>query len=294
MRAWLRRTAGVVSAGTVAAALAVGVASRRWHEATERETHQMTRRAARPVGAVSFEALESLPAPVARYFRTVLLDGQPRIRSARLAQTGRFRSRESADPAAGWQRFTATQVFTVEPPGFVWDARIRMAPLVSVRVRDAYVEGHASMLGALLAVAPVVNESDRRELRAGALQRYLAESVWFPTALLPRDGLAWSPIDDSHARATLSDGETSASLDFEFGPGGEIVGAHTTSRLRAVAGEKGRYQELPWGGRYRRYEDRGGIRVPVESEVYWVVDGREQPYYRGRNVGVDFDYGGDQ
>lgn len=100
MRAWLRRTAGVVSAGTVAAALAVGVASRRWHEATERETHQMTRRAARPVGAVSFEALESLPAPVARYFRTVLLDGQPRIRSARLAQTGRFRSRESADPAS--------------------------------------------------------------------------------------------------------------------------------------------------------------------------------------------------
>jgi hypothetical protein len=31
--------------------------------------------------------------------------------------------------------------------------------------------------------------------------------------------------------------------------------------------------------------------VPLESEVYWVVDGREQPYYRGRNVRVEYDFG---
>jgi hypothetical protein len=59
-----------------------------------------------------------------------------------------------------------------------------------------------------------------------------------------------------------------------------------------VPGEKGRYAALPWGGRYSRYEQRGRMLVPLESEVYWVVDGREQPYYRGRNLGIDYEMAG--
>jgi hypothetical protein len=147
------------------------------------------------------------------------------------------------------------------------------------------------MLGALLALLPVVDESDTWELREGALQRYLAESVWVPTALLPRPGLVWTAIDDSHARATLTDGATTVSLDFAFAPTGEITETFSPGRLRAVSGEKGRYERRPWGGRYRRYEDRGGIRVPREAEVYWVSRGREQPYYRGRLVRTDYDEG---
>jgi hypothetical protein len=240
--------------------------------------------------AFSDGALEPLPPPVVRYFRRVLRDRQPAIRVARLLQRGQFRSKESVDPAAGWRPFTATQVFSADPPGFVWDARIRMAPFMDVQVRDACVDGRASMVAALLAVIPVVDESDRDELREGALHRYLAESVWFPTALLPRDGIEWSEIDDSHARATLTDGNTSVSLDFEFAPGGEIVAAFTPGRLRALSGQAGQYERRPWGGRYGRYEDREGIRVPTEAEVYWVTEGREQPYYRGRLVSVEYEY----
>lgn len=288
MKTWLRTT-GALGAAAVGGGLALRAASRRWGAATEHLVDLVLRRAERPQGTVSFEALESLPRPVSRYFRRALRDRQPRIRTARVTQRGQFRSKESPDTEAGWQPFTATQVFSAAPPGFVWDARIRMGPLVSVWVRDGYAEGRASMLGALLAVAPVVDESDREELRAGALQRYLAESVWFPTALLPREGLTWNPLDDTHARATLTDASTSVSLDFEFGPGGEIVGAYTAGRLRSVAGEKGRYEQLAWGGRYRGYEERDGMRVPTEAEVYWVVQGREQPYYRGRNLDIAFE-----
>jgi hypothetical protein len=290
---WIRRTVGALGVGSAAAALAIGVASHRWRRSTERLADEVLHGAAVPRGRVSFAALNSLPAPVRRYFRAVLRDGQPLIRSARVAQTGQFRSKESLDPEVGWQPFDAKQFFTTEPPGFVWDARIRMAPLLSVRVRDGYVGGRASMRGAVLGIVNVVEAADEPGLRAGALQRYLAESVWFPTALLPGQGLVWSPIDESHARATLTDGETSVALDFEFGPGGEIVGSSTPGRLRAVPGQQGRYRELPWGGRYGGYEKCEGIGVPLEAEVYWVVEGREQPYYRGRNVRVDFDYGGD-
>jgi hypothetical protein len=294
MARWFRCRAGVVGAGTLAGALAVGVASRRWQAATERLVQQLMGAAAVPPQTVSFQALDSLPAPVRRYFRVVLRDGQPYLRSARVRQAGEFRSEETADTAVGWQPFEATQTFTAEPPGFVWDARIRMAPLLNVWVRDGYVGGRASMLGSLLAVIRVVEGADGPELQAGALQRYLAESVWFPTALLPSERLSWSPMDESHARATLSDGESSVALEFEFGPSGEVVSAYTPGRQRAAPGGAGTSVTLPWGGRYRRYQEQGGMRVPVESEVYWMVDGREQPYYRGRSVGIEYDFGEDR
>ena len=259
----------------------------RWRGVTQALEMELIARSRRPEATVSFAALATLPAPVQRYFRTVLREGQPLAGTARVRQEGEFRARESDDVKAGWRPFRARQLFTTDPPGFVWDAGVRMAPFVRVWVRDAYVGGKASMRGALFGMMPVLKVTDGPELRAGALQRYLAESVWFPTALLPRPGLEWAPLDHAHARATLTDRGTTVSLDFEFGSGGEIVSTHTAGRQRAADG-KGGYVTLPWGGRYREYQELGGLRVPLESEVYWVVGGKEQPYYRGRNLAVEY------
>jgi hypothetical protein len=146
------------------------------------------------------------------------------------------------------------------------------------------------MRGRLWGLLTVVDAADDHRLRTGALQRCLAESVWLPTALLPGDRLRWHPIDDTHARATLVDGEIKATLDFEFGPTGDMVGCSTLGRPRLAREYPGGYAILPWGGRYRNYEWRGSVRVPLESEVYWVVAGREQPYYRGRNLQIVYDF----
>ncbi len=279
----------MVLGGTAAVgAVTALVASRRWRGESKRLTRHLPRTRARVEERVDFASLSSLPDPVRRYFRAVLRDGQPYVRAARIVQMGEFRSKESADTAAGWQPFEAMEVFAASPPGFLWDARIRMNPFGSVWVRDAYVAGSASMLAAVFGVIPVASAADGAELRAGALQRYLAESVWLPTALLPGERVSWSAIDASHARATLQDGPVTVSLDFEFGPGDEILGVTTPARARASG--KGRYGLLPWGGRFRGYDERGGMRVPLESEVYWVVDGKEQPYYRGRNIQIVFEH----
>jgi hypothetical protein len=69
------------------------------------------------------------------------------------------------------------------------------------------------------------------------------------------------------------------------------VAARTPGRRRAVPGKPGAYVLAPWGGRYARYEAHGGMLVPTESEVYWVLDGKEQPYYRGRNVALAYEFG---
>jgi hypothetical protein len=283
----MRRTIMILGTTAAAGACAWLAASRRWRTQSGRLTRQVLDAAERPQGRVRLASLSSAPELVRRYFRVALREGDPYLRTARLVQMGAFRSKETADPDAGWQPFESRQVFSTSPPGFVWDARINSRPVGSVWVRDTYLSGSASLRAALFGLVPVASAADGPELRTGALQRYLAESVWFPTALLPSDRLSWSAVDASHARATLRDGEITASLDFEFGLGGEIVGTSTPSRPRAAG--KGRYQYLAWGGRYQRYEERGGMRVPLESKVYWVVNGKEQPYYRGRNIEIAYD-----
>jgi len=287
---WVRRSALGLGAAAAAGVIGVALATRRWHAETERLLKSLSGSATDMPGTVQLGKLTSLPAPVQRYFRLVLHEGQPYVNRVSLRQQGEFRSKESEDPEAGWQPFTATQVFTTTPPGFVWDARIAMAPAVAVWVRDGYARGHAAMLGAVLGSIPVVNEHDSPELRTGSLQRYLAEAVWFPTALLPESGITWSGMDDSHARATLMDGSTVVSLEFEFGPEGYIVSAFSPGRLRSDPANKGRYLTFPWGGRYRQYQKRDGMQVPTDSEVYWMVGGREQPYYRGRNLDAHYEY----
>jgi hypothetical protein len=287
----IRRAAVVLGVGAAAGTAAAALAGRRrWTAETQRLICKLASSVPGEPRTVILEELSDLPAPVQRYFRRVLKDGQSYIAKAFISQWGDFRSKESDDPESGWQPFTATQVFATSPPGFVWDARIQMAPVGTVWVRDSYVTEGAALQGAILGTLPVVNESDGAELRAGSLQRYLAESVWFPTMLLPQSGVRWSPIDDSHARAALSEGETTVTLDFEIGPDGQILSAYSAGRLRSDPANKGSYLRLPWGGRYRRYEEHSGMLVPVESQVYWIVNGREQPYYRGRNSRFEYQF----
>jgi hypothetical protein len=201
---------------------------------------------------VTFKGFESLPVPVVRYFRRTLTEGQPIIRSARIAQSGEFRRAKDA-----WSPFEATQHFSAEPPGFVWDATVRMSSPMRVRVRDAYVGGDGTMQAKLLSLVPLVDQSDRLELNSGALQRYLAEAVWIPTALLPGQGVKWSAIDDTRALATLTDSGTAVSLEFDFNNAGEITGVFTPGRYREV---DGKYELTPWQGHFRNYKERDGMR----------------------------------
>ena len=108
--------------------------------------------------------------------------------------------------------------------------------------------------------------------------RYLAESAWYPTALLPSEGVAWSAIDDSSARATLSVGETTVSLDFHFDADSLIAAVYSPARARYVGG---RAVPTPWLGRWLSYGVREGVRIPLAGEVEWVLPEGPQPYWRG-------------
>ena len=285
MRRWMRvaaMTAGGVAGGVAAAA---GVGTLAWNRATARVTDRMAADAreeeAKPF---SVDELEGLPAPVARYFRFALKPGQARIRSARLRQRGEFRS---GGAGGAWSPFTAAEHFSAGPAGFVWDARIRMAPLMAVRVRDSYVGGAGSMRAKVAALLPVVDQAGSPELASGALMRWLAEAVWLPTALLPGAGVRWEAVDDSTARATVEDAGNRVSLDFHFAPDGRVVRVYSPARFRDVNGTG---VPTPWEGTFRDYGEVEGMKVPLEGEVGWILPEGKVTYWRGRNVSIEYDF----
>ncbi len=152
---------------------------------------------------------------------------------------------------------------------------------MSVRMRDSYVAGRGLMTAKVLSLVSVMNAHDNPKLDAGALQRYLAEAAWLPTALLPNENLKWTAIDDRKALTTLSNSGTTVSLEFSFNETGEIIGVFAPERFRETNSE---YKPFPWAGRFPNYQEKSGMMIPTEGEVEWQMPERTSPYWKGKIV----------
>lgn len=282
MKNWAKislASAWLVGAGT---ALALWSGAAGWNAETARQVEKLKQPAqTNEANTVSFKSLENLPAPVARYFRFALKDGQPFVRTAKIKIAGEFNLNDR------WIPFDSTEHFSANPPAFIWDAEMRMNPLMTVRVRDAYLDGRGAMTGKIFGLFPVVDARDDAKLDTGALMRYLAEAVWLPTALLPSENVRWSAIDENRALATLTDGATIVSLEFIFNDADEITGVFSPARFREMNGE---YKPFPWAGRFANYREYGGMRIPSEGEVEWQTPEKREPYWRGRIVEARYDF----
>ena len=260
---------GVLLAASAVAAV-TGVWS--WQRATAAKIVQLKSAIVEPEGRYASTTLAALPLPAARYFRRVLRGGQPLIRSVIATQEAEFFIN------GAWRPLKATQHFSATPPGLVWDATITMAPLLQAYVRDAYVDGRGSMQATIYGLWPLVDQSGTPELNAGALQRFLGEAVWFPTALLPSPAISWTGRDDRSAVVTLTDHGTRVSLLFEFDDHGDVMRI-SGDRYKESAGG---YTLQPWIISCREHVERSGIRVPQYCEVAWIGSHGPEPYWRGR------------
>lgn len=282
---WLKIVLAAAAIMAVILILAVQIASSNWNKKTLHMVQKWTQPVeGRGTGRVSFREFDRLPTPVARYLRMVLKEGQPLIRSAKITQSGEFNMSRTGE---NWKPFDAIDYVSIAPYGFVWDASIHMAPLVSIKVRDSYLSGRSSMSGKILSLMTVVNAQGSRELNESALQRYLAEAVWYPTALLPSENLKWSAIDDRRALATLTDSGISVSLEFHFNGAGEISGVFSSGRYYE---ENGKYRREAWAGYHHNYHARDGMLIPIEAEVEWQFRDRKLPYWKGKMEAVDYDF----
>lgn len=257
----------------------------RWNAGTQ-ELRVRLDAASAPVRpeTVDFRELEGLPAPVQRYFRAVLTEGRPMVAGARVRHEGTFNMGQTTDQ---WKPFTSDQKVIAQRPGFDWNGRVEMAPGLPARVHDAYVEGEGILHASLLGIFTVADLRGTGDMAEGELMRFFAEAAWYPTALLPSQGVRWEAVDESSAHATLTDGDISTTMLFTFNDQGLIDTVRAEARGRVV---DGKVVPTPWRGRFWDYRERGGMRVPLGGEVVWLPPEGAKPYWRGRITEIVYEF----
>jgi hypothetical protein len=226
----------------------------------------------------------ALPAPVQRYFRAVLTDGQPIVTAVTLTQSGLFNMSATADR---WKPFTAIQHFATARPGFVWDANIALFPGVPVRVVDAFIAGEGLLRPTILGLYSMGTVQGAGEIARGELLRHFAESVWFPTALLPSQGVVWQAVDDTSAMATMADGPIGVTMLFRFGPDDMITAVSVDGRATTVGTAT---VLMPWECRMSNYQTCDGMRVPLTGEALYITAQGEKPYFKGTLDSLTYEF----
>jgi hypothetical protein len=215
---------------------------------------------ATPIGPlITEEMISGLPRNVQRWMRQSGVVGKANPNIIHIKQKGNVRTK----PDGKWMPFRAEQYFSIDPPSFVWDAKIDAAPLVHIAGRDKFEDGKGHMLIKPLSIFTAANSAGK-EIDQGTLLRYLAEMAWFPQAAIS-DYLQWEAIDERRASVTMTYGGTTASGTYYFKENGDVTGFEA---LR-YGDFDGNYRKELWSTSVTGYKTINGRRMGYASEATW-------------------------
>lgn len=263
----------------------VALGSSRWQAATQAQMVRLE--AARmPAGASRYDAreIDSLPAPVQRYLRAVLKDGQPLIAAATFELAGKINMSTTGE---NWKPFASWQRAVVCRPGFLWNGRVAMLPGLAAHVHDSYIAGVGTLHAAMLGLFTVAQVQGGGEMARGELMRYFAEMVWYPTALLPSQGVRWEAVDDRSAKAKLVDDPITLTLLFRFDETGLIASVHADAR---GAGFGKDMVMLSWDCSVSNYQLHHGMMVPTRGEAAYLRPEGRKPYFFGNLTSLVYEF----
>jgi hypothetical protein len=169
----------------------------------------------------------------------------------------------------------------------VWDAKIAMVPGLTVRVVDSYIAGQGLLRAAVQGVFTMAEQQGEGEIARGEYMRWFAEVPWYPTALLPSQGVRWEAVDDRSANATMVDGPMTVTLLFRFDDAGLMASFRAEARAGLVGGTM---VFAPWEGVWSDYRTVEGVRVPFTGEVAWMRPEGRRAYFIGTIKAVGFEF----
>lgn len=218
------------------------------------------------------EQLTGLPEPVQTYFRYALKNGQSYLSQLRLKHTGQFKTGQGKD----WVDIKGKQYFSAQPPGFVWIGKTK-----AFKARDAYVSNKGNLSVYLFGFLRIVNREGKTVDQAELL-RWLGESVWMPTNLLPNKHIQWQAIDDNKAKVTFTWQSQPVFYIVHFNEKGQIARMETERYMNEDRLEK-------WIGRVSNYQKVNGMMVPTKIEASWMLEEGEYTYARFYVTEFEFD-----
>ncbi|OXG07019.1 hypothetical protein BC749_107238 [Flavobacterium araucananum] len=215
--------------------------------------------------------LIGLPKPVQRYFKYVLKDTMPYIVSVRLKHKGVFKT----SLKSGFINIRGEQYFSVQKPQFIWKGSTLI-----FTARDSLIADKGNLKVSLFNIFTVV-DGKGTGINEGEMQRWLAESVWFPTNLLPSENITWIAIDENSAKLSFRYKEISFDFIVIFNAVGEIV---TMETLRFMTGQK----REPWLCRMTNYKDINGVKIPFSAEAVWKLKTGDFSYAKFKVTAVQY------
>lgn len=224
----------------------------------------------------AFDKIADLPEPVQKYFRFALAERHdyPYILSTRFE--GWFRLKETRR----WSLINGVDYYSVNCPGFVWLAKMKMSALFWFSVKDCYLKDKGELLAQAYSLFTVASAKGA-EIDQGELSRWLSSAVLFPEALLPNDNLTWEPLNDYSARLLFSYKDIKIDAVLYFGRNGEIV-RFVTDRY---ASETNTFEK--WTAYYKSYADYSGRKIPTEVGAVWHFPTKNFHYARFRFTNIE-------
>lgn len=226
----------------------------------------LAREIARPratprAGSIEAE-LARLPAPVQRYLRASGAVALPR--PSRFEARWHGRIRQSASSA--WMPFRATQTNFLDAPRarlFFMDATMKGLP---TQVFHAYVDERATMDVRLFGMLSVAHEEGATMTESETVTLLNDVCLFAPGALVD-EGIAWQPIDERRARATITNAGFTVSAELVFGDDGMLVDFVSDDRSQSQG--KDGFRKLRWSTPMRSPRALGPLRLASAGEARW-------------------------
>lgn len=211
-------------------------------------------------GVFSEEDIKDLPLSVQRYFRYCGYLGTPKMAYMRAAfKDVDFVMSESRMIKIDYEQFNLAG----RPVRYALISSSLFG--VPFEGLDSFVNGAGSMKGRLAKVIPLFDQRGEAMDRA-CLVTWLAECLLVPNAAL-QDFVTWEPVDNTHAKASISWEGISASGIFRFSEEGELLEFHTGDRV--AVDMDGRETRAEWSGLFREYHSVNGILQPKVLQSVW-------------------------
>jgi len=220
-------------------------------------------------GTYDEDQIIDVPNPARRYLKYALADNQRFISYARLKHCGQFKLSKK------WTSIKGEEYFTVNRPGFAWFGTLRF-----VSGKDVYYEGSGRMQIKLLSIIKLV-DAKGEEFNQGELVRWLSETPWFPTALLPSENLKWETVDINSAKVFVTNHNITVEGAFFFNEEGQIT------KFMAKRYGDGRLQD--WICQYNDYRVVEGMHVPFYAEASWNSESEDSKYAKFRIEKIEYD-----
>ena len=205
-----------------------------------------------------------LPAPVARYYETIMGDQIPVIESAVISGRGRLRIKGITFPA----RFRFTHVAGQGYRHYI-EATIFGYPVM--KVNEWYLDGHARME---LPVGVIENEP---KIDMAANLALWGEAIWLPSILVTDPRVRWEAIDDTTARLVVPFdlaqdrpfGEEEDTFTVTFDPQTGLMRTMEAMRYREATDEA----KIPWRNEPLGWQTFHGVTIPSPAATTWLDEG---------------------